>query len=427
MTKAQQFEDALVSFAMKFPAFLEDDVALQLTPSDFANGNGEVWSALKLAHADGGVNVGRIAAQLGKGYDLQYFAALDREYIGTTWAGAQDMARALKAHALRHGLGVIGASLINAAQDAETDVLTAASEAMEKLAAMSMDGAGGTQVVGASLPALDEYIEERAANPGEVWGLPYGLATLDRFTGGAHANQLTMLAGEPGVGKSFLSAQFAMSHARQGPGVVFSLEMGEQEMILRMMRLLGVDIWKVHTGQIGPADRMAIASAKQIIADLPIHIDADASQNVASIRAKLSRLKAKEGISWFVLDYVGLVQEPAKDDNEKTDKVSRQLKLICRGLGLAGLALTSVNKSGMDTSVANKAAMSGSGQQIHHADNVFFLTAIDERIDQVNLVCKKGRGIPNSSNKKMALQKPTGGRPFVELETHRTDPNKEDR
>jgi replicative DNA helicase len=424
MTKSHQFEDALVSFALDYPAFLDDDAALALAPGDFANGNGEVWAALRTAHADGGVNVAKIAAGLGQGFDLQYFSAIKSRYVGTSWAAAQDMARSLKQHSARMQLRTIATVMVNDAAKPDRDALTVASEAMERLIALSRDSAGEPEAVGDALAGVREYIEERAANPGEVWGIPYGLPRLDRFTGGAHPGELAMLAGEPGVGKSFLSAQFALSFGQSRPGVVFSLEMSTQAMILRMMGLLGVDTWRVRTGYITEADRDAIAAAEKTIAGRGIFIH-DGILSLAAIRAKLTGLKAKHRIGWFILDYVGLVDERAESDIEKTARISGALKGMCRSLDVSGLALSSVNKSGMDTSAANKGAMSGSGRQIHDADNVFFLTAIDENPGRVNLTCKKGRDIPNSTNRKMELRKPTGGQPFTELETTMRDLNKE--
>jgi len=424
MTKLHQFEDALVSFALDYPAFLDDDAALALAPADFANGNGEVWAALRSAHADGGVNVGRIAAGLGKGFDLTYFSDIKSRYAGTSWASAQDMARSLKQHSARVQLRGIATSMVNDAVNPERDALTIASEAIERLLSLTRDHSGEPESVGDALAGVRDYIDDRAANPGEVWGIPYGLPRLDRFTGGAHPGELAMLAGEPGVGKSFLSAQFALSFGLSRPGVIFSLEMSTQAMILRMMGLLGVDTWRVRTGYITDADLAAIAAAEKTIAGRGIFIH-DGILNLASIRAKLTALKARHRIGWFILDYVGLVDERAENDIEKTARISGALKGICRSLDVAGLALSSVNKSGMDTSSANKAAMSGSGRQIHDADNVFFLTAVDEYPERVNLTCKKGRDIPNSTNRKMVLRKPAGGNPFTELETTMRDPNKE--
>jgi replicative DNA helicase len=335
------------------------------------------------------------------------------------------MARALKAHALRHGLGTIGASLINAAQDAEMDVLTAASEAMEKLAGLGQNAAMEPEGIGAVVAQVREYVEERAANPGEVWGIPYGLTRLDKFTGGAHPGQLVILAGEPGVGKSYLSDQMALSFGENSPGVIFSFEMTKIDTVLRMMGLMGLDTWRAHTGFVRAADREAMEKAARVIQErgIYIHDSRDGTLSLAGIRGKLARMKAKYGIRWFVLDYLRLIDEKAKDETEHSSRCSKELKNMCGALDLSGLVLVSVVKAGMDTGSTSKANIAGSGQQVHDADNIFFMTPHDTNPAIVNFTSKKGRHIANSSNKNMVLSKPANGLPFREMDTTRQEIN----
>lgn len=160
MTKARQFENALVSFVMDYPAILDEEGVRDLQPSDFENGNGEVWREIQKAHQDGGVSIPRIVAALpGQGYDMPYFAALKRDNIGVTWSGAVDMARNLKLHSRRVQLRQIATEIAQAAARNDKDALTIASDAIDKLAALTRESSGDPELVGSALAEVREYIE----------------------------------------------------------------------------------------------------------------------------------------------------------------------------------------------------------------------------------------------------------------------------
>jgi hypothetical protein len=95
----------------------------------------------------------------------------------------------------------------------------------------------------------------------------------------------------------------------------------------------------------------------------------------SALRADLARLKAQFGIKWFVFDYMLLAGDaPGLDRNERTEMISRNIKLICRNIDLAGLTVHSMNKAGIDSNSPDMANLSGSGQVAYDADLIAFLT-----------------------------------------------------
>ena len=60
------------------------------------------------------------------------------------------------------------------------------------------------------IEVLENEIRERQRNPKDIWGIPYAWDYLSRITGGKQKGELIILAGEPGVGKSWLAHQDAL-------------------------------------------------------------------------------------------------------------------------------------------------------------------------------------------------------------------------
>ncbi|MBT2445322.1 replicative DNA helicase, partial [Streptomyces sp. ISL-36] len=84
--------------------------------------------------------------------------------------------------------------------------------------------------------ALDE-IEAIGSRSGEMTGVPTGFTDLDQLTNGLHPGQMIIIAARPAMGKSTLALDFARacSIKHNLPSVIFSLEMGRNEIAMRLL------------------------------------------------------------------------------------------------------------------------------------------------------------------------------------------------
>jgi replicative DNA helicase len=253
------------------------------------------------------------------------------------------------------------------------------------------------------LRTVYDNIEERSKNPTDVWGIKTGFPKLDKETGGQHLGEMTIIAAEPGFGKTWLCLGFAYEMAKTVPGAFFSLEMQDKSIARRLISGVGrVNSRNMRTGRMQEDDWNKLVATISELETLPFYLDGRA-RDTAGLRSSLLRLKREQGIQWFILDYMQLLTDEGKDDNERTKKIGRELKLICVDLELAGIVINSVNKQGMDKSgreARAKSNMSGSGQTIHDADNIFLLTDFDtdnniytpeQKARMATLWCMKGR------------------------------------
>jgi replicative DNA helicase len=142
-----------------------------------------------------------------------------------------------------------------------------------------------------------------------------------------------------------------------------------------MIEMLGVSKRHMLSGKMTQEDEENFIDAKALIVNSPIHVS-DAALDLQDVRGLLEREIADHGIEQALFDYDWLINAPGKDEIQTSQNISRLLKQLARELNIAITLISSVNKTGMDTSNDNvtKSNVSGSGKKLHDADNVFILT-----------------------------------------------------
>ena len=239
---------------------------------------------------------------------------------------------------------------------------------------------------------LDQAIE-RAANPGQIWGLETGFKDFDEITGGLQLGEILDISGIPGIGKSILAMQAGFQMAALAhPGVIYSLEMmGEAVVRRRVSHDAKVQTRVIKSGYMDGAQMAAFVNAIGQYDDLPLYMSDAADITTTTLRADLTRLKLQYGIKWFVVDYAFLLQDGAGlDDWERTGLISSRLKIIARALGLAGIVIHSMTKEGMNALIPEGQHIRGSGQIFYDTDLLLFLVESDTP-NIVKCIFGKGR------------------------------------
>lgn len=366
---------AIIAGVMDWPAVLDEPFVSTLSKSDFYGSFGELWERVLELNRDGRLSTINLVGSFSpaSGYDMGYFAKLKSDYPYVSSGEIIEYSQSLRNYSARRMLLDVSSKI---AQSAHTDELPeiVVSKAIEVLSRWAMNGAQEEKSLVEVIREVEAEINERAKDPREVWGIPSGYPRLDKLTGGLQPGELLIIGGEPGIGKTWFVTQMAMQLAKLSPGAFLSLEMKTKPIIRRFLQLQGVARRSMMTGYMTVSDWAALESGMKTIPALPIHINQSALR-MEQIYPLLARYRAKYKIRWFVLDYLSLLEAPGRDEIEKTQNISRELKRTCNELDLAGVVIQSVNKMGMDTDGATgKAKLRGSGQMIHDADLIFMLT-----------------------------------------------------
>ena len=201
---------------------------------------------------------------------------------------------------------------------------------------------------------------ERAFNTnGQVTGVTTGLKDLDAKLGGLHPSDLIILAGRPGMGKTSLATNIAVSAAKaynaskgaHGAKVgFFSLEMGSEQLASRIIgEVSRVPADKVRRGEVKQEEFMQFAQAASDLADLPLYIDDSAGLTIGAIRARARRLQRQHGLGLIIVDYLQLITGSSRraEQNrvQEISEISRGLKTLAKELNVPVLALSQLSRA----------------------------------------------------------------------------------
>ena len=187
-------------------------------------------------------------------------------------------------------------------------------------------------------------------NSGEtVSGLSTGLTKLDEMIRGLRKKTVTIVAGLPGSGKTTLGLQIAQHIACGGLGVgmVFSLEMPEEELANRALASLGaVDLKVLDSGRLEDDDWPRLTAAVNKISGKPLYVSDKSGLTVARIRSICRQVKRKHGLDVVVIDYIGLIGSDGKAFNRTAElgKISTGIVNIAKELEVPVILLAQLNR-----------------------------------------------------------------------------------
>jgi len=264
----------------------------------------------------------------------------------------------------------------------------------------------GTMPIKDYVMKLYDKLEDLSENPREIFGLKTGIPDFDKITHGMQKRETVILAGVPGCGKSILGFQIACGMAENGhPGCVYELEMSIEAALRRKLSGYSrIQSEKLRTGKGLDRDWEMIIKALEKMADLPISISDDSAWDPVTLRADLARRKIHDGIEWFLIDYMDLVNAPGYTGHEKSEYLSQQIHGIAKDLDLSGLIIHSLNKQGF-TNVGMH-TLSGSHKVSYDADQIISIAPDKETFGLVTLTWEKYREA--ESNRKLKMIMPKG-------------------
>ncbi|RJK94175.1 replicative DNA helicase [Vallicoccus soli] len=227
--------------------------------------------------------------------------------------------------------------------------------------------------------ALDE-IEAIGSRGGEMVGVPTGFADFDQLTNGLHGGQMIVVAARPAVGKSTLGLDIARSAAikNQMATVIFSLEMGRNEITMRLLSAEArVPLHHMRSGTMSEDDWNRLARRMGEVSAAPLFIDDSPNMSMMEIRAKCRRLKQRNDLKLVVIDYLQLMSSGKRVESrqQEVSEFSRAIKLLAKELEVPVIAISQLNR-GSEQRTDKKPQMSDlreSGSIEQDADMVILL------------------------------------------------------
>lgn len=227
-----------------------------------------------------------------------------------------------------------------------------------------------------------DNIETLHNRKGEVTGIETGFTELDKMTAGFQRNDLIIIAARPSVGKTAFAlniAQNVATKARENVAI-FSLEMGAEQLVMRMLCAEGnINAQNLRTGQLTADDWSKLTMAMGSLSNAGIYIDDTPGIRVSEIRSKCRRLRQESGLGMILIDYLQLIQGSGRGGGEnrqqEVSEISRSLKALARELEVPVIALSQLSR-GVEQRQDKRPMMSDireSGSIEQDADIVGFL------------------------------------------------------
>lgn len=198
-----------------------------------------------------------------------------------------------------------------------------------------------------------ERLDELHKDKGKLRGVPTGYKDLDSKLAGLQRSDLFIIAARPSMGKTafMLNLSHNVAVAAKQPVLIFSLEMGKEQLVDRMLaRESGVDAWALRTGNLSDSDFEKIGHAMGTLSEAQIYIDDTPGITVSELRTKARREAHKRPLGLIVVDYLQLMSGGSKfggSDNrvQEISEISRGLKGVARELNVPVIALSQLSRS----------------------------------------------------------------------------------
>lgn len=240
----------------------------------------------------------------------------------------------------------------------------------------------------------DEVIDDfqKQVGSGNRRVLLSGLPAVDDMGFVFAPGELSILAARPRIGKTALSTQIAMHHAKHGRTVLIaSLEMKDTALASRLLLpAAGLNHHWLRTGNLDQATVDGLRTTRQELGDYPLYVWSPGRVKAGVIHATAAVLKATNDLQLLVVDYLGLVKpdDTKQQRYEQVGEIVKSLRGIAQHLDIPVLALCQLNREA-DKERPRLSNLRESGDIEQDADIVAFLHRINET--QVELIVEKNR------------------------------------
>jgi replicative DNA helicase len=196
-----------------------------------------------------------------------------------------------------------------------------------------------------------QKIENYFGRNGELGGLATGFTEFDKMTDGLHGKEMIVIAARPSMGKTSLAMNIAEHVAIELklPVGVFSLEMGADSLVMRMMcSLARVNLRNIRDGFMSEADFPKLMTAAGKLSGSKLFIDDTPGLSIMQLRARARRMHQQQGIKLFVIDYLQLLNSTAARAKESRQQeiadISSGIKALAKELDVPIIVLAQLNR-----------------------------------------------------------------------------------
>jgi replicative DNA helicase len=235
-------------------------------------------------------------------------------------------------------------------------------------------------------------------------GLATGFADLDRLLGGIQPQEIVILAGRPGMGKTILAMDIARHSAFEHGKVVafFSLEMTRKQLFRRVISAETlIPSGRIKSGDLDTNDWTKIAKRIGEIGTGPLFIDDSKNTTIGQVANRCRILKARTGrVDAVFIDYLQIMTRARQSSTEQEiAELSRGMKVLAGEMDCPIFLVCQLNRAlaGRAVKRPELTDLRGSGSLEQDADTVIFVHRDDyydaesPRAGEADLIVAKQR------------------------------------
>lgn len=237
--------------------------------------------------------------------------------------------------------------LANAKDASIQDILVQSDEIIANL--LTESSSEKTRDISSVLKDYYKVLQERVESDEPV-GIPTGIDWFDKVIGGIPYQAPMVVAGATSMGKTMTMMNMMLGAARSGrPVLYFCPEMGEVPLSERLVGMVsGVDIARLHLGNITQKELDQVNLAIKEIKSLPIYVDSNFGADAQYITFTTKKFKKQKGIEVIFADYIQLLVERDANMTKAIGNVSRKMLKLSEDLNI-GLVMGSQLNRGVDS------------------------------------------------------------------------------
>lgn len=355
-----EMEKALLGAMLLKDGYVIPAVSAILKSEDFYRPEHRIIYDVILKLYNGGItpNILSLVEELKKNGELekigviQVMALADATY---TTAFAEIYANKIKEKSILRTLIEAGDSISNEAATDAKPLEEILDNAEKKIFAItSKNTKSEFEEIAPILQRAYSKIQKISENPDEIFGVPSGLADIDKVTNGFQKSDLILLAARPSMGKTAFALNVATNAALKGKKIaIFSLEMSKEQIGHRLLSAQSkVDSLKLSTGKnLSDEDLSNVTETLEKLSEVNMFIDDTAGISIMELRSKARRLQTAKGLDMILIDYLQLMQGNVSRNSGESNRqqeiseISRSLKALARELNVPIIALSQLSRN----------------------------------------------------------------------------------
>ena len=228
---------------------------------------------------------------------------------------------------------------------------------------------------------MQEYLEDFQKKMQESMspGLPMGMPSITRVTGGARGGEVVVIAGRPGMGKSSYALTTIVNHLVAGyKPALFSLEMGKIQITNKLVSMVSdsmndaIRYYNLRNpyGQKAILRSMGEVIKAGLLTNGNFNLNVDSGISFNQVKSYARELKYQGRLDSLFVDHIGLMVKDKKMERQELSQITGDAKKLATELDIPVFLVSQLSRSGVDKPTLH--TLKGSGTIEEDADIVLF-------------------------------------------------------